>query len=62
MHGAREVEVSRIKRKGQRDLPGQELLFDAERHCVRCGRRLRGDRSVKRQYGPTCWKRRKSCK
>lgn len=23
-----------------------------------CGRRLRGDRSVKRQYGPTCWKKR----
>lgn len=47
-----------MKRRGERDALGQALLFDAERHCVLCGLRLRGDLSVKRQYGPRCWRRR----
>lgn len=47
------------RRRELRDRPGQLLLVaDAERHCVLCGRRLRGDKSVRRQYGPTCWRKR----
>lgn len=48
-----------MRGKDKRDRPGQLLLVpDAERHCVLCGRRLRGDKSVKRQYGPRCWRKR----
>ena len=47
------------KPRDRRDRPGQLLLIDdAERHCVLCGRRLRSDASVQRQYGRRCWKRR----
>lgn len=52
--------MPRAVKRDLRDKPGQLLLVaDAERHCVLCGRRLRGDRSVKRQCGPRCWRKRK---
>lgn len=41
-----------------RDVAGQGLLFDADRHCYRCGRRLRGEESIARGYGRRCWQRR----
>jgi hypothetical protein len=44
--------------RDQRDALGQALLFDAERYCAVCGRRLRSDASVARQLGPTCFRKR----
>lgn len=35
----------------------QELLFDADVFCTRCGRRLRSDASQKRRIGPGCRRR-----
>jgi len=43
--------------KRRRDARGQQLLFDAELCCRRCGRWLRTDESVKRGYGPTCFEK-----
>lgn len=51
--------MSRAIKPDRRDAVGQLLLIaDAERHWVLCGRRLRGDQSVARQYGPRCWRKR----
>ena len=53
--------MSRAVKPDRRDKPGQlllEIVPDAERHCVLCGRPLRRDRSVQRQYGPRCWRKR----
>ena len=46
--------MSRRPRAG-RDLPGQGLLFDADRYCCRCGLRLSADASIERGYGETCF-------
>jgi hypothetical protein len=38
------------------DAPGQQLLFDADVRCHRCGRRLTDDRSRARGFGPGCFR------
>jgi hypothetical protein len=49
-----------MKTKRQKDAKNQTLLFDAERVCLGCRRWLRGDRSIRRSYGPVCWRRHKA--
>jgi len=51
--------VKRIKRQPADD-PDQTLLFDADRYCVRCKRRLTGETSCRRRYGPSCWRKAKA--
>jgi hypothetical protein len=48
-----------MRTKRQRDAIGQRLLFDAECVCRGCRRWLRSNRSVRRGYGPTCWRRKR---
>lgn len=48
--------MKRIKRQPADD-PTQTLLFDADVYFTRCKRRLKGDASCRRRYGPGCWKR-----
>lgn len=39
------------------DAPGQALLFDADRYCTVCGRRLTSELSCRRGLGPACWRK-----
>lgn len=39
----------------RRPCRGQRYL-DGRMACLRCGRLLSGERSVKRGYGPGCWR------
>jgi hypothetical protein len=43
-----------------RDGRGQQLLFDADVYCVRCGRRLKSDRGRRRKLGRACWRKAKN--